>query len=76
MEVTITNESTTTEPPTKNGQQPKPMGWGGLNAFYWYQIFVLDSAVDEARMEKLKNNRVEDKNGKYDQEIPQSQTAD
>ena len=29
----------------KNGQQPKPPG--GLNAFYWYQIFALDSAVVE-----------------------------
>ena len=24
-------------------------GGGGLNAFYWYQIFVLDSAVVEAQ---------------------------
>ena len=23
--------------------------WGGLNAFYWYQIFALDSAVVEAQ---------------------------
>ena len=23
----------------------KATGWGGLNAFYWYQIFALDSAV-------------------------------
>ena len=22
---------------------------GGLNAFYWYQVFALDSAVNEAR---------------------------
>ena len=28
MGVTINNESTTTEPPTKNEQQPKSMGWG------------------------------------------------
>ena len=47
MGVTINNESITTEPPHKNGQQPKPLG--GLNAFYWYQIFVLDSAVVEAQ---------------------------
>ena len=33
MGETINNESTTTEPPHKNGQQPKPLG-GGLNAFY------------------------------------------
>ena len=32
-----------TEPPPKNGQQPKPPR--GLNALYWYQIFALDSAV-------------------------------
>ena len=37
MGATINNESTTTEPPPSNGQQPKPLG--GLNAFYWYQIF-------------------------------------
>ena len=24
-------------------------GGGGLNAFYWYQMFALDSAVDEAQ---------------------------
>ena len=23
--------------------------WGSLNAFYWYQIFALDSAVVEAQ---------------------------
>ena len=28
-------------------QQPKPPG--GLNAFYWYQIFALDSAVGEVQ---------------------------
>ena len=28
-------------------QQPKPLG--GLNSFYWYQIFALDSAVVEAQ---------------------------
>ena len=39
--VTINNESTTTEPPPQNGQQLKPVGVGGLNAFYWYQIFAL-----------------------------------
>ena len=45
MGVTINKKSTTTEPPPLNGQQPKPLG--GLNAFYWYQIFALDSAVVE-----------------------------
>ena len=45
MGVTINKKSTTTEPPPKNGQQPKSLG--GLNAFYWYQIFALDSAVVE-----------------------------
>ena len=44
MGVTINKESTTTEPPPQNGQQPKP-----LNAFYWYQIFALDSAVVETK---------------------------
>ena len=47
MGVTINKKSTTTEPPPKNGQQPKPLG--GLNAFYWYQIFDLDSAVVEVQ---------------------------
>ena len=42
--VTLNNESTTTVKAT--------VGVGGLNAFYWYQIFALDSAVVEAaRME-------------------------
>ena len=40
MVVTIYNESTTTEPPPQNRQQPKPLR--GLNAFYWYQIFPMD----------------------------------
>ena len=47
MGVTINKESTTTEPPSMNGQQPKPSE--GLNAFYWYQIFTLDSAFIEAQ---------------------------
>ena len=56
MGVTINKKSTTTEPPSKNRQQPKPLK--GLNAFYWYQIFALDSAVVEvqemlARMEAI-----------------------
>ena len=28
-------------------KQPEPLG--GLNAFYWYQIFALDSAVVEVQ---------------------------
>ena len=47
MGVTINKKSTTTEPPPYNGQQPKPPT--GLNAFYWYQIFALDSAVVEVQ---------------------------
>ena len=47
MGVPISKMSTTTEPPPYNGQQPKPPG--ELNAFYWYQIFVLDSAVVEVQ---------------------------
>ena len=43
MGVTISNESTTTELPPYNGQQPKPLGC--LNILYRYQIFILDSAV-------------------------------
>ena len=38
MGVTLNKKSTTTEPPPKNGHQPKPPG--GLNAFYWFQIFT------------------------------------
>ena len=48
MGVTISNESTTADPLPYNGQQPKPLG-EGLNVFYWYQIFALDSAVLEAQ---------------------------
>ena len=47
MGVTINNKSTTTELPPYNGQQPKALG--DLNAFYWYQIFALDSAVVEVQ---------------------------
>ena len=39
----INNESTTTEPPPLNGQQPMPQK--DSNTFYWLQIFALDSAV-------------------------------
>ena len=46
MGVTIKkNKATATAPPPENGQQSKPRGGGGLNAFYWYQIFAIDSAV-------------------------------
>ena len=43
MGSTPNNGSTTTEPPPGNGQQPKPPE--AFNAFYWYQIFALDSVV-------------------------------
>ena len=36
------HDSKTTEPPPSNGQQ---LECGGANAFYWYQIFTLDSVV-------------------------------
>ena len=42
LEVHKNNLYTTTEPLPSNGQQPKLLG-GGLNAFYWRQIFALDS---------------------------------
>ena len=47
MGLIINKKSTTIEPPPNNGQQPKPLG--GLNAFYWYQVFVLDSSVVEVQ---------------------------
>ena len=42
MGVTINNESTTNQQQQNHRlrQQPKPLG--GLNVFYWYQIFALD----------------------------------
>ena len=50
MGLTINNKSTTTEPTPSNRQQSKPPGeGGGLNAFYWYQIFGLDSASVEVQ---------------------------
>ena len=50
MGATINNKSTTTESPSKYEQQPKPPGGGGgLNSFYSYQIFALDSAVVEVQ---------------------------
>ena len=39
MSVKINNEPTATEPPSYNEQQPKSLG-GGVNALYWYQIFL------------------------------------
>ena len=47
MGVTTNKKSKTTKPPPKNGQQSKPLE--GLNAFYWYQINALDSAVVEVQ---------------------------
>ena len=43
LESTLNNRSTTIEQPPLKGEQPKPPR--GLNAFYWYQIFALDSVV-------------------------------
>ena len=67
MGVTINKKSTTTEPPPKNGQQPKPPGGGGgLNAFYWYQIFALDSAVvDVQEMFSSHGGHLTNKHSKY-----------
>ena len=50
MEITI-KKSTTIETPPYNGQLPEPHGGGGwgLNAFYRYQLFALDSAVVEVQ---------------------------
>ena len=47
MGVTINNKSSTTEPPPQNRRQPKPPR--GLHAFYWHQIFTLNSAVVEVQ---------------------------
>ena len=41
MGETINKESTSTETQPLNGQQPKSLDGGSLNAFYWYQIFNL-----------------------------------
>ena len=54
MGVTINNKSTTTEPTPLNRLQPKPPG--GLNTFYQYQIYILDSAVVEVQ-ETFSSNR-------------------
>ena len=62
MGVTINNTSTKTEPPHLNGQQSMPPG--GLNAFYWYQIFALDSAVVELQ-EMFSSHRGHPTNAMY-----------
>ena len=41
IETATNNEIMTTDQQPKNEQQPQPSG--GLNAFYWRQIFTLDS---------------------------------
>ena len=46
MGVPINNESTTTESPPKNSSLYL---WGAKIAFYWYQIFALESAVVEVQ---------------------------
>ena len=48
MGVTINNKSTTTESPPY-GTDSSLYLWGAKIAFYWYQIFALDSAVVEAQ---------------------------
>ena len=55
VESTLNNRSTTTEPLPYNGQQTKPPGVRGLNAFYWRQTFTLDSAVAQSRHESTTN---------------------
>ena len=47
MGATINKKSTTTEPPPKNGQQPKPTG--GPHAFHWHQTLAPDSAAVEVQ---------------------------
>ena len=50
MGVTINKKSTTTEPRLRTDSSLSHRGGGGgLNAFYWYQIFTLDSAVVEVQ---------------------------
>ena len=50
MGASINKESTTTEPPPSNGQQPKPLG--SSNTPYLNQLFALDSAFVEAQIVK------------------------
>ena len=48
MRVTINKKSTTTNHRLRTDSSLSHRGGGGgLNAFYWYQIFALDSAVVE-----------------------------
>ena len=47
MGVTINKKVNNNRTTALERQQPKPPG--GLNAFYWYQIFALDSAVVEVQ---------------------------
>ena len=42
---TLNNRSITTIPPPQNGHQSRLPWGGGLNAFYWPQIFALGSVV-------------------------------
>ena len=50
MRVTINKKSTTTKPqPRTDSSLSHRGGGGGLNAFYWYQIFAQDSAVFEVQ---------------------------
>ena len=55
MGVAINKKSTTTEPQNHRLRTDSSLshrgggGGGGLNAFYWYQIFALDSAVVEVQ---------------------------
>ena len=55
MEVTINNESTKLNHGlrTYSNLSHWEGGGGGVNAFCWYQIFDLDSAVVEAQNVKL-----------------------
>ena len=43
--IKLYNYSTTTEPPILERTTAQATGGGGLNAFSWYQIIALDSAV-------------------------------
>ena len=44
MKVTINNESTTNQQ-QQNHRLKMDSHWGGVNAFYWYQVFALGSVV-------------------------------
>ena len=49
MAVTINNETTASERTAAKATAEGVGGGGGLNAFFWYQIFALDFAVVEAQ---------------------------